>query len=130
MYVTGRSSHNVFRVRPDGTITQIMDAGDGIGNGLTSPTSLALDTKGNLALRHPPEGRSQPSPDRRGLLGHASKTHLGDAAAQARAPVHQTDPREGGGLDSLDQSGSATKTVSELRMADENVASQHSPSAL
>jgi hypothetical protein len=41
-YVAGVVSHNVFRIAPDGTITEIIDAtGDGQGNTLMYPEGLA-----------------------------------------------------------------------------------------
>ena len=47
VYVTGLHSDNVFKIAPDGTITEIIDsAGDGT-NGLAFPDGIALDGSGN-----------------------------------------------------------------------------------
>ncbi len=47
VYVAGVWSHNVFRVAPDGTITQLIDAtGDGQGHPLMHPENLAVGRGG------------------------------------------------------------------------------------
>jgi len=49
-YVTGFQSNNVFKIAPDGTITEIIDIdGDGTGNNiLRYPRDVETDSKGNL----------------------------------------------------------------------------------
>lgn len=43
----GRYSYNAFRITPAGVVTEIIDAaGDGFGNLLTSPLSIAVDDSG------------------------------------------------------------------------------------
>jgi len=44
LYVSGESSDNVFKMEPGGTITEIVNAADG----LNTPFGLALDAAGNL----------------------------------------------------------------------------------
>jgi hypothetical protein len=48
-YVSGYNSHNVFKITPGGTITEIIDAtGAGLGAPLTGPSRLATDSAGNV----------------------------------------------------------------------------------
>ena len=47
VYVSGRRSHNIFKIEQDGTITQIMDEADVGASGL-SPRGIGLDSAGNL----------------------------------------------------------------------------------
>ncbi len=47
-YVTGRGSHNAFKITPDGVITEIIDVtGDGMGNTLDGSYGIAVDDSGN-----------------------------------------------------------------------------------
>ncbi|MCP3938114.1 MAG: hypothetical protein GY708_22435, partial [Actinomycetia bacterium] len=49
VYVPCTNSHNVFKITPAGTATQILDStGDGAGNTLGFPHHVATDTGGNL----------------------------------------------------------------------------------
>jgi hypothetical protein len=49
VYVAGTLSHNVLRVAPDGSVSQILDAnGDGRGARLAQPTDVAVDAAGNV----------------------------------------------------------------------------------
>ena len=49
LYVPGRSSHNAFKIEPDGTTTEIIDStGDGSGNTLAGPEGIAVDATGNV----------------------------------------------------------------------------------
>ena len=48
VYVTGWSSHNAFKITPDGEITEIINiTGDGT-NRLTYPPDIAVDSDGNV----------------------------------------------------------------------------------
>jgi len=65
-YVSGQESDNVFRIAPDGTLTQVLDAsGDGQGNTMDEPIGVHVDDAGNLyvaawgssnAFRRAPDG--------------------------------------------------------------------------
>jgi len=65
-YVSGQGSDNVFRIAPDGTLTQVLDAsGDGQGNTMDEPIGVHVDDAGNLyvaawgssnAFRRAPDG--------------------------------------------------------------------------
>ena len=51
VYVTGANTNNAFKIAPDGTITEIIDAsGDGAGNELDGPILVALDGSGNVFI--------------------------------------------------------------------------------
>jgi hypothetical protein len=60
-YVVGMMSDNVFRLAPDGTISQILDGGgDGRGNRLRAPRGVASTRGGTsssrASARTPPSG--------------------------------------------------------------------------
>ena len=49
VFVAGGFSHNVFKITPGGTITEIIDSsGDGLGNALTLTWGVATDSSGNV----------------------------------------------------------------------------------
>ncbi len=49
VYVAGYTTHNAFKIEPDGTITEIIDStGDGVGNSLDGPAGIAVDGSGNV----------------------------------------------------------------------------------
>jgi hypothetical protein len=49
VWVVGQDSDNVFRIAPDGTITEMLDAtGDGLGNPLDRPLSIVVDSMDNV----------------------------------------------------------------------------------
>jgi hypothetical protein len=49
LYVAGYGSDNAFKVSPDGSATEIIDAtGDGLGNELDAPRGIAVDSSGNV----------------------------------------------------------------------------------
>jgi hypothetical protein len=48
VYITGKLSHNAFKITPGGVITEIIDGtGDGT-NGLSAPEGVAVDGSGNV----------------------------------------------------------------------------------
>jgi len=50
-YVTGGSGDNVFRITPNGDMTQIIDAtGDGAGNTLNGVLDMTVDAAGNVVV--------------------------------------------------------------------------------
>jgi streptogramin lyase len=49
VYVSGYWSHNVLKVTPGGTVTEIIDeSGDGGGNDLQNPRGIVVDDAGNI----------------------------------------------------------------------------------
>ncbi len=112
VYVVGMMSHNAFRIAPDGTATQLIDAsGDGKGNLLRRPRSLAVDTAGNVFVageesdtifRVAPDGKITlvlgPDGDGQGApVDHPSNVAVDAAgnlyvASQVSSTVHKVTP--------------------------------------